>query len=299
MKSKLFIILFLLCASYANAQYIIAGQHNANDYYYKYTPDNVVISIPAYQTSFYVHYFSLDVNNDGIMDFKFGLIPPGTALGGDMDYCLISGLNNNKVALAYYDSCISLGGVYGQRYGMAYKFNYNDTINANANWDSLVYLSYYYNMLGYNENYHFICGNRYGTDTAYIGLRVQIDSLYTYGWIKIAGLTFSSWQTTTLTMGTFACENYGVGIKPLTNNKMITVYPNPVVQSTLISLPENLELNNITLDIFDVQGKIIKTISDLKNHQYILSRNDFNTAGVYFVRIKSDKYLETVKLLVQ
>ena len=77
------------------------------------------------------------------------------------------------------------------------------------------------------------------------------------------------------------------------------LYPNPLSNSTLISLPENLEPNNITIDIFDLQGKIIKTIKSLSTYQYVLSRNDFNAAGVYFLRIKSNKYLETIKLVVQ
>jgi len=289
MKSKLFIILFLLCAFYTNAQYIIAGQHNANDYYYKYTPDSIVINIPTYQ--YYPHLFSLDVNNDGIMDFQFALLAPGTALGADEDYCTIRGLNNNKVALAHYDTCFNYVGAYRSRYGMAYKFNYNDTINANANWDSLVYLNYYFYWAMSSDSSGYNCGYAYGTDTAYIGVRIQLDSLYEYGWIKIVGISFNNYYPTTLTMGTFACEDVGVGIKPLTNNnKEITVYPNPA---------------NDRINVTSGSGKIILIcICNMLGKEMIsTTEKEIDVSnlpeGVYFMLVKTSESLFTKKVIIQ
>ena len=85
----------------------------------------------------------------------------------------------------------------------------------------------------------------------------------------------------------------------LADLKDIVIYPNPLIRSTIISIQESIQLKNVIIDVFDLQGKTIKTLRNLRTHQNILTRNDFRAAGVYFVRIKSDKYLETIKLIVQ
>jgi len=82
-------------------------------------------------------------------------------------------------------------------------------------------------------------------------------------------------------------------------NDNVVIYPNPLIYSSLISLPENIKQDNNYIDIFNIQGRKVKELHVLNNYQITLYRADFNAAGVYFVRIKSDKYLETIKLLVQ
>ncbi len=277
MKTKKFIfILFAFWGTYANAQYIIAGQHSVNDYYYKFMPDSIVINIPAY-SNLHPHYYSLDVNNDGINDFQFVLLPPGTALGVQLYYCTIRALNNNNVALRNYDSC----------FGMAYTFHYYDTINSNANWDSLVYLSYY---ASFGSS---ICDSPDWPDTAYIGLRVQKGTTYEYGWIKIVGIIFNSRYPTTLTMGSFACENNATGIKQLTtttNGEQVSVYPNPA-NNRLMLISGSAKI--ILTSIFDLQGKeMIKTKEkeiDISNLQ----------EGFYFARVKTSEGIFTKKIIIQ
>ncbi len=292
MKTKKFIfVLFMFWGTYANAQYIIAGQHSVNDYYYKFTPDSIVINIPAY-SNLHPHYYSLDVNNDGINDFQFVLLPPGTALGANLDYCTIRGLNNNNVALGNYDSCFNYGNGYRNRYGMAYTFHYQDTINSNANWDSLVYLSYYAQG-GLPDSQYYDCGSPDWPDTAYIGLRVKKGTTYEYGWIKIVGIIFNPVDYTTLTMGSFACENNATGIKQLTtttNGEQVSVYPNPA-NNRLMLISGSARI--ILISIFDLQGKeMIKTKEkeiDISNLQ----------EGFYFARVKTSEGIFTKKIIIQ
>jgi len=288
---KYLYVLFVFCGSYANAQYIIAGQHSSNDYYFKFTPDSNVISIPAYESTFYIHYYLLDVNNDGIMDFKFALYAPGSGMGAQLDFCTISGLNNNKVALGNYDTCFNYGNGYVERHGMAYAFHYNDTISFNANWDSLVYLSYAHQLGTPSDSQYFSCGTPNWSNTAYIGLRVKVDSLNEYGWIKIVGTTFTPYHSTTLTMGTFACENIGVGIKqPTSKNEWITVYPNPANNRIqVISGSSKI----ILISIYDMLGKEMINATekeiDVSNLQ----------EGIYFMQIKTSEGIATKKIIIQ
>jgi len=148
------------------------------------------------------------------------------------------------------------------------------------------------NMRGLFETF-----NDYSSNKAVMCLTVN-DSLY-YKFdgngIWDIGIDTSIYKT---------CYNKGVNI--LTNMSLlrkptdnVIIYSNPLIHSSLILLSENFKLDNITIDIFDLQGKIIKTLKDLKTHQIILNRIDFKAAGLYFVRIKSDNHLETIKLMVQ
>lgn len=104
----------------------------------------------------------------------------------------------------------------------------------------------------------------------------------------------------------FQSCSYHDTLDSLTNNDylniesdVISLYPNPLTNSSLIIIPENIQLNNFNLEIFDLHGKKIKTFHNLNNRQLTLSRADFKSKGIYFLQIKSDNYFETIKLLVQ
>jgi len=288
---KFMLVLFLFLGSYANAQFIIAGQHVVNDYYYKYTPDSTVISIPGNNLG----YDSLDINNDGIMDFQFALLAPNGPdgpLGENEDYCTIRGLNNNKVAFGTYDTCFNCGNGYANSYIMAKVFRYNDTINSKANWDSLVYLNYYFRLglgacQGPGDSSSFNCGSLSWSDTTYIGVRIQIGSTFEYGWIKIVGENFSS--NSTLTMGEFACEKGNVGIEQL-SSQQVTIYPNPAKNRLQVIAGRD---NVLLTRIYDLQGKeMICTkgkeidVSNLKE-------------GIYFARIKTSEGIFAKKIIIQ
>ncbi len=172
---------------------------------------------------------------------------------------------------------------------MAYAFHYHDTINSNANWDSLVYLSYDAEEGGY------ACGSPDWYDTAYpyIGLRVKKGPTYEYGWIKIVGIIFNPLYYTTLTIGSFACEINATGIKQLTtttNGEQVSVYPNPA-NNRLQVISGSSKI--ILISIFDLQGKeMIKTKEkeiDISNLQ----------EGFYFARVKTSEGIFTKKIIIQ
>ena len=216
--------LFLGFYTQAHCQMIIAGQHSSSDYYYKFIPDTIAINIPGNTGN--TDYYSFDINNDGVKDFKFALQAPTTAMGANSSFCSIIAMNNNKVALASYDSCFDNSGtLYIAKYGVAHAFKYNDTINSNLSWDSLVYLTYGFSHF---SNPGYSCGASYSPDTAYIGVRVMVNSSYEYGWIRIVSMTFNPTNPTTLKMGALACENNSAGInEALNNNYSVKIYPNP------------------------------------------------------------------------
>ena len=276
-----------------------------DDYYYKFTPDSIVISIPAHGTTYSDHYYSLDINHDGIMDFQFALLAPSGALGQNTDHCLITGLNNNDVAFARYDTCFNNGGVYGScssSIGMAYAFHYNDTINSNANWQSLGYLSYYFMMMGTpTDSSACYCNRSYSSDTAYLGVRIKVDSSFEYGWIKIVGTSFSIGSATTLTMGEYACQNWSLGEEEIIKNaSRFSLFPNPASNTLTIETP-----SPSTIKISTIQDQLIKTIATngskinvdhVGYSSYVVNVSAWPD-GVYLVEVRTEKGIAVKKFI--
>jgi hypothetical protein len=280
----IFILLgFLNYYAEAQTNFIIAGKHDSTYYYHDFIPDTEVIIIPT-ASSF--GYYSLDINNDGLLDFKIALLSPGTAMGGNSDYCFISPLDtNNEIALAYYDSCFLTSGTYLSRFGMINAFNYNDSINASAFWsngDS--YLEHWGYVLG-----NFSCQNSNYSDTTFIGIRLKLDSVYAYGWIQIGGITFNPWDTSSLTLRAFGFESKITGVNELINNDRVTIFPNPARNwITIQNTSNNIKVINVYNDLSE---RILST------NQKEIDVSDFND-GIYFVQVNTTQGSWMKKIII-
>jgi len=73
----------------------------------------------------------------------------------------------------------------------------------------------------------------------------------------------------------------------------ISVFPNPVQDHLYLENPKQIKINEI--GIFNIEGKLVKTFSQIKNGINIENL----TPGVYFARVKSQKTTETFKILKQ
>ncbi len=86
------------------------------------------------------------------------------------------------------------------------------------------------------------------------------------------------------------------GIKENAFDKQISVFPNPFTTTTQISL--NQTYHNITLAVYDIQGKLMLQNEYPNCDKIILNRNGLNN-GMYFLRITLDgKWVETRKMVV-
>jgi hypothetical protein len=287
---KLIILLLIVSTGQAQNNLIIAGQHGSTDYYHNFIPDTIVISTDS------VDYYPLDINNDGVIDFKFKLVAPSTGLGMNYYACTINALNNNTIAFGYSDSCWDINNIYLGEKEMIYAFDYNDTIDNNRNWSNYLYLNYVgWTVMKYS------CFANYNYQT-YIGVRVLMDSLYKYGWIKIDSMTFNTGPSpgpSTLIMGTYACENSIADINPISNiDNQIIIYPNPA--STIIYIVLNkqnaIQNKNTTLKIIDLLGNIIK------QKQLMVEKTDMDITdlqpGIYFAQTKTNEGILTKKIII-
>jgi FlgD Ig-like domain len=87
--------------------------------------------------------------------------------------------------------------------------------------------------------------------------------------------------------------------------KALTIYPNPVVNSTTVSFSVT-QAGNVSIRIFDLSGRVIATLVNKKmpagNHQLAWNANDENgnavPSGIYLLRLNTGCYSETKKLSV-
>lgn len=92
----------------------------------------------------------------------------------------------------------------------------------------------------------------------------------------------------------FLCNNQITDLSEIKSNINYTVYPNPTTgENITVNFPSENKLN--TLNIYDINGKIIKSIS-FKNNTIIQSK-DFKT-GIYFFSINDGIKVYTKKVSI-
>ncbi|MCK4662072.1 MAG: T9SS type A sorting domain-containing protein [Bacteroidales bacterium] len=78
----------------------------------------------------------------------------------------------------------------------------------------------------------------------------------------------------------------GSGIKVISKNEELLIYPNPFSGKTNIQLPDNT--SGYKLIVTDLSGKIIKQIDGITGNKYELEMNNF-PKGLYFINLTGEK----------
>jgi len=84
-------------------------------------------------------------------------------------------------------------------------------------------------------------------------------------------------------------------------NPILNIYPNPFNPVTTISLllPDSYKENNITISIYDINGKLVESynLKAKANIKLIFNGNKYSS-GLFFVRVKGDNLNITTKMLL-
>jgi len=91
-----------------------------------------------------------------------------------------------------------------------------------------------------------------------------------------------------------------VGIKEVkADNNYVEIYPNPFTNSTTIRIDGNVNLTNGSLIIYDVVGKVVKTINNINSNNLRLDRGDMQT-GIYFYKlINEDAVITNGRFIIE
>lgn len=87
-----------------------------------------------------------------------------------------------------------------------------------------------------------------------------------------------------------------------TNTENIKIYPNPIVDAAFIEINAAIDLNSkrVTIVFYNLLGKEVYRINQVKDHQIKISKDTFKTSGVYLYQLKIDEQLiNTGKIIVK
>ncbi len=224
------------------------------------------------------------ITNDFVKKIDFNV----NSSGGGPKGSLLQASDGDLYGLTTY------GGSYNS--GIIFKYNLSTNILTNL-------FDFNLDSTGYNASgtlMQAVNGNIYGTTCC--GGTSNHGTLFEYNTQTdefITKTNFNGINGKNPTTGPLIEIGGMVGIReesPPENIAGIYIYPNPFTTTTQISL--NQTYHNITLAIYDIQGKLILQNEYADCDKIILNRNGLNN-GMYFLRITLDgKWVETRKMLV-
>jgi hypothetical protein len=93
----------------------------------------------------------------------------------------------------------------------------------------------------------------------------------------------------------------GVGIRDLTKSSyefVASLYPNPAKDNVVILLNHEVDGASVNIEVMDVTGKIVLCKTENSKTTKINLSTDDLINGLYFIKIKSGKFISTQKLLI-
>jgi hypothetical protein len=80
------------------------------------------------------------------------------------------------------------------------------------------------------------------------------------------------------------------------NSDFINISPNPTTNTSQIKLDKIYK--NINLDVYNIQGQIIRNESFENTKTIVFNRNNLNS-GIYFLKLKTENWNKTQKLIIE
>jgi len=261
MKTKIILISALFIISI-----MINNKVDAQIVYTDINPDTVLDG--GNTPPIFTAYYYLNLDNDTAKDFKMGHCEVGFPTDAN-----IRPLSTGEIL---YDNSITT-----RNYALA--LNYGATIDNNTpTWtNSISYLGYHHSLQGVNME-----GNWIGVSDKYLGLRINLNGQWHYGWAKcdVAALidtyTIKEYAyNTTPNQGITAGDKGPVNIKENFFDN-ISIYSH---DKTLFIDFKDTEINNGKIKLFNLMGQEVKTIP-ISNSNIELDLNNID-AGIYIVNI--------------
>ncbi len=270
-------LFLLLCFNKSKAQFIIAGQHAASDYYHSINNDTTLnsaayLNVPPYKEA--PVSFTLDLNGDSSPDFIITGDCNCGALGQTSSYFNIITLNkSNNMAFSQIDSCK----VSNTNSPMIFSFNRNDTIkNLGAwKWKDTLTINYSYWNMTWGSCYEYI------SDTSYIGFRLIGKSDTLYGWLYI---TLNENEYSIITLYNYACNKEITGISENNYKNSISVYPNP--SSTFLTVQTSFtQVHSVQIILLNLLGQTVICSNPPASLSYSIDVGDLPKAA-YIVQVQ-------------
>ncbi len=80
------------------------------------------------------------------------------------------------------------------------------------------------------------------------------------------------------------------------DESLFSIWPNPVVETLNITIPEEAELNGASIELFDLSGRRVHYISTINTNQVELDLKGLSS-GVYIVKVKGNGFEKTERIV--
>ncbi|MBP9924040.1 MAG: T9SS type A sorting domain-containing protein [Bacteroidia bacterium] len=281
-KLSAFIFTAMLFSASANAQIV----------YTDVTPDQVISATTIPSTEDY----NIDLNNDGINDYKIscsrsgGICPLAPSSRLYINFISDSALNSNAV-------------VTGTSITYPLAMNLNDSISSGLSFSSFGYLR--------RNTSGGPCTGTFGVWSysidRYLGLKLIVGGNTYYGWARmqidvvtgIPSCTIKDYAYNSIPNQPILAGDTGTvptGIFENSFSSSINLFPNPANNHLTIALGSNNK--NVEVAIADMTGKIIYTTIAYETNRIEVNTSEF-AEGIYIVQIGTEKYIETKKFIVK
>ncbi|HXP52704.1 MAG TPA: T9SS type A sorting domain-containing protein [Bacteroidia bacterium] len=250
----------------SNAQFILAGQHNPDDYYVL----KDTIFYEDYGSS--ANYF-IDVNGDGVIDctVKINLYMASHQFLEDYE---ILPQNSSQIAWSAADTCFYNNAVVTVS-NLARNFHMNDSINQTAVWKNTeLVLSYWYSAWGGPS---CTSGQFNYSDTGFVGIRIFTGKDTTYGWIRI---TWYNGVLPMLEVLDYACSLTGEELQNL------TVYPNP--STGVFTFRSSRLTPQTSVKVYNMLGQMVYYCQVPVTNSACTINLSGKAAGMYFYKVISE-----------
>ena len=281
-KLSAFIFTAMLFSASANAQIV----------YTDVTPDQVISATTIPSTEDY----NIDLNNDGINDYKIscsrsgGICPLAPSSRLYINFISDSALNSNAV-------------VTGTSITYPLAMNLNDSISSGLSFSSFGYLR--------RNTSGGPCTGTFGVWSysidRYLGLKLIVGGNTYYGWARmqidvvtgIPSCTIKDYAYNSIPNQPILAGETGTGPTGIFENSFaasINVFPNPANNHLTIALGSNNK--NVEVAIADITGKIVYTTSVYETNRIEVNTSEF-AEGIYIVQIQSREFISTKKHIIK
>ena len=281
-KLSAFIFTSMLFSASANAQIV----------YTDVTPDQVISATTIPSTEDY----NIDLNNDGINDYKIscsrsgGICPLAPSSRLYINFISDSALNSNAV-------------VTGTSITYPLAMNLNDSISSGLSFSSFGYLR--------RNTSGGPCTGTFGVWSysidRYLGLKLIVGGNTYYGWARmqidvvtgIPSCTIKDYAYNSIPNQPILAGDTGTGSTGIFENSFaatINLFPNPANNHLSIALGSNNK--KVDLAIADMTGKIIYTTIAYETNRIEVNTSEF-AEGIYIVQIQSGEFISTKKIIIK
>jgi hypothetical protein len=89
------------------------------------------------------------------------------------------------------------------------------------------------------------------------------------------------------------------GVEELNSNNSVSVFPNPMSESTTVTINETVAGASYSMKVYDILGNVVKSVESINEKTFVMERGSLST-GVYFYEVNREStVIKNGKLIIQ